>query len=174
MLVGIVLGAGGILQHIFGEDVDVIGFDPRGLGFSFPTADCFSFPNGPIPNDTDITKGKFRRSEFAIAYEAVGLVNSSDMALTRLDHHARALAKLCGLKDSFYGNDSILRHVDTPNVARDMLSIVDAWDELRDNTMDEGVREMEKSNPPETKGKLTYIGFSYGKHILLRLRLEQD
>jgi pimeloyl-ACP methyl ester carboxylesterase len=70
------------------------------------------------------------------------------------------------------GEDSILRHVSTPAVARDMLSIIDAWDEWRVETgqvdpntitatSDDGVSQW-KSDSLDLKGKLVYWGFSYG------------
>ena len=54
-----------------------------------------------------------------------------------LDTRARSLAKLCQEKDSLNGKDSILKYVHTPSVARDMLSIVDAWDEWTESLSSE-------------------------------------
>jgi pimeloyl-ACP methyl ester carboxylesterase len=41
------LGFGERIHKIVGEDQDVIGFDPRGVGATTPRTDCFSSPAGP-------------------------------------------------------------------------------------------------------------------------------
>lgn len=101
----------------------------------------------------------------------IGTVNSSSDSLLKLDTRARTMAKLCQEKDSIYGQDSVLRYVNTPNVARDMISILDAWDEWRDGLQKEKApcRKTAKSPVAEeetaisgTKGQLVYWGFSYG------------
>jgi hypothetical protein len=83
------------------------------------------------------------------------------------------MAKLCDKKDSFAGKDSILKYASTPSVARDMISIIDAWDEWTESSTSgrsvEGAeREYlwekadDEEDGPDTKGKLVYWGFSYG------------
>ena len=112
----------------------------------------------------------------------IGLVNSSTDSLKKLDYRARTLAKLCQEKDSYYGRSSIFKYAHTPSVARDMLSIVDAWDEwtasLKEhNDLENDSFELEKqedttfhegdgSSNLDTKGKLVYWGFSYGVSCL--------
>jgi pimeloyl-ACP methyl ester carboxylesterase len=99
-------------------------------------------------------------------------VGDTEHALPQRDARARAAAKLCKQQDDIMGEDSILRHVSTPAVARDMLSIIDAWDEWRVETgqvdpntitatSDDGVSQW-KSDSLDLKGKLVYWGFSYG------------
>ncbi|KAF2835013.1 alpha/beta-hydrolase, partial [Patellaria atrata CBS 101060] len=162
------------LRSVVGYDQDIIGFDPRGIQYTTPLADCFSFP-GPSgeTSEDDIHRGVFHRLAWATMGKEVGMVNSSDAALQKLDHRARGVSKLCGEKDKLYGNDSILRHVDTPNVARDMLSIIDAWDAWveeekakKQTVVNCGVQHDKPDNgavdPLDTKGKLVYWGFSYG------------
>lgn len=117
----------------------------------------------------------------------IGLVNSSSDSLAKLDTRARALAKLCGDKDALNGKDSILRHVSTPAVARDMISIIDAWDEWveaeskthwhetaekAEKELEVSPQESEKAKILDTKGKLVYWGFSYGVSPIFRV-LEQ-
>lgn len=178
------------IHKIVGEDQDVIGFDPRGIGSTTPRADCFSYPRespaadfDPDPEEEDIARGNYHRLLWNIQEKEIGLVNSSSDSLKKLDYRARTLAKLCQEKDTLYGQDSILKYVHTPSVARDMLSIVDAWDEWTatlneqsndtpENTGSEipGLEDDEaavlrdsKGSPSlDTKGKLVYWGFSYG------------
>lgn len=71
--------------------------DPRGVGWTTPVADCYSFPspNSRDIDENDVAQGQFNRLEFALSNEAVGLVNSSDVALTKLDGATRAVAQLC-------------------------------------------------------------------------------
>jgi pimeloyl-ACP methyl ester carboxylesterase len=120
------------IQAMAGHDRDIVSFDPRGVGFTKPTADCYTFPtsgNPSTPDESDITRGRFNRLQFALSNEAVGLVNSTEGALMQRDSAARAVAQLCKQKDDHDGERSILRYLDTQSVARDMLCIIDAWDE---------------------------------------------
>jgi pimeloyl-ACP methyl ester carboxylesterase len=64
----------------------------------------------------------------------IPLVNETESALAQRDARARAAAKLCMRHDDAIGENSILRHMSTPAVARDMLSIIDAWDAWRAET----------------------------------------
>ena len=68
-------------------------------------------------------------------------------------------------------DSTIVAH--TPSVARDMLSIIDAWDEWRESTFaDQTLIPIEKkkeihtisdvAQPIESRGKLVFWGFSYG------------
>jgi len=100
------------------------------------------------------------------------LVNDTESALAQRDARARAAAKFCKQHDDIMGEDSVLRHVSTPAVARDMLSIIDAWDEWRaetgqidaDTATQQTDDEASDGNPYslDVKGKLVYWGFSYG------------
>ncbi|KUJ21744.1 alpha/beta-hydrolase [Mollisia scopiformis] len=166
------LAFGPYIQKVVGESQDIIGFDPRGIGATTPRADCFSYP-APGTQDEDQARGLFHRLMWQLQGTEIGLVNSSSDSLAKLDTRARALAKLCENKDELHGKDSILRYVHTPSVARDMLSIIDAWDEWTETQRVESCHpvpeEMKLSEDPkddskalDTKGKLVYWGFSYG------------
>jgi len=174
------LGFGERIHKIVGADQDVIGFDPRGVGSTTPRADCFSYPpsasdagSAPDSAKEDYARGDFHRFLWLVSGKDVGTVNSSSDSLLKLDVRARTKAKLCEEKNSFNGRDSIMRHVHTPSVARDMLSIVDAWDEWTgtlesesvnspENEIDNERPKTEESSSLDTKGKLFYWGFSYG------------
>jgi pimeloyl-ACP methyl ester carboxylesterase len=179
------LGAGHAIQQLVGSpEQDIIGFDPRGIFFTTPRADCYSFPpenltsSSPSPDEEDYVQGSYHRFLWSEAGKAIGFINSSDVALQQLDTRARSIAKLCQTKDEIYGDDSILKYVSTANVARDMLSIVDAWDEWTSTLNEESAsldtpfqvkEELSQSTADEsqpydldTKGKLVFWGFSYG------------
>lgn len=98
----------------------------------------------------------------------IGLVNSTDSALSKNSVRAKALSQLCGKVADYDGEASIFRYSNTPNVARDMLSIVHAWDEWRGSGRQDGksaqedAQTLDETDSLSTKGKLVYWGFSYG------------
>ena len=82
---------------------------------------------------------------------------------------------LCQERDDLDEENSILRHLSTPAVAQDMLSIIDAWDAWRAETgqdvddeevipevQDPAGEALESTYSLNTKSKLVYWGFSYG------------
>ncbi|OTA83976.1 hypothetical protein M434DRAFT_400571 [Hypoxylon sp. CO27-5] len=168
------LSAGQLLQTAVGKERDLIGFDPRGVGATTPKADCFASPDDPFGLDGR-NVAYMNRLNWLISGHDVGIVNSSNVALSKLDTRSRALSKLCKQMDDAEGDDSIFRYSNTPNVARDMLSIVDAWDEWRldgnikpaksmrkPETVDELQADTKIESTNSTQGKLVYWGFSYG------------
>jgi pimeloyl-ACP methyl ester carboxylesterase len=169
------LFGGQILQQIVGLDQDIIGFDPRGIGETTPVADCFAFPSDRKSKEltgADISRGFFHKFLWVLSGQETGMVNTSVDSLEKIDVRDRAAAKLCQTKDDLYGEDSILRHVSTPSVARDMLSILDAWDAWmevkgdddsgKENAQIGSAEAVEEDKSLDTKGKLVYWGFSYG------------
>ncbi len=170
------LFTGDSLHKVVGEDQDIIGFDPRGVGSSTPKADCFaSFTEN---GEWDYVGGAFQRLIWSAAGKEIGLVNSSSDSLQKIDNRARAVAKLCQYTDFLLGRDSIFKYVNTPNVARDMLSIVDAWDEWTTSlkselpeTLDSATETRDRPEPTgdsvnlDTHGKLVFWGFSYGSFL---------
>lgn len=175
--------SGRSLQDIAGSDLDVIGFDPRGIGATTPRADCFS----DMASDVDgrsryegraSKAGSLMRRMLWIAENAVvGLPNTSSTATEQVVFRQRGLPKLCNPQDQ---PDSILRYAGTPNVAQDMLSIVQAWDRWTSGPQEKAPVEAglgleahdeqsagsglarDQSRPPSTRGTLVYWGFSYG------------
>ncbi|KAI0169695.1 alpha/beta-hydrolase [Hypoxylon sp. FL1284] len=149
-------------------DRDIIGFDPRGVGATTPKADCFASPDDPYGLDGR-NVAYMNRLGWVNSGHDVGIVNSSNVALGKLNARSKALGKLCKRVDEAAGDDSIFRYSNTPNVARDMLSIVQAWDEWRATStaepkavVDGFETESEMKPSDSTKGKLVYWGFSYG------------
>ncbi|KAJ3568811.1 hypothetical protein NPX13_g6291 [Xylaria arbuscula] len=166
------------LQLVVGDQHDIIGFDPRGVGASTPKADCFTSPdssNGVSSRNV----AYMNRLTWLVGGQGIGLTNSSNVALNTLSARSAAINKLCQRADESEGDGSIYRHMSTPNSARDMLSIVDAWDEWRSSGQITPERPLGKARPPtghqstnernksETslQGKLVYWGFSYGTFL---------
>ncbi|KAK3332767.1 TAP-like protein-domain-containing protein [Cercophora scortea] len=151
------------MQIIFGDDQPIIGFDPRGIGYTTPAADCWASPPACETCDEDPVKGYMHRLEWLNMNSAVGSINASNGgALQYLVAGHRSVNDLCRGRDSRLGAESsILGHASTAHVARDMLSIVDAWDRWVDNNQQPAVGM--EHNP--TKGKLVYWGFSYGTFL---------
>ncbi|KAJ2988286.1 hypothetical protein NUW58_g4058 [Xylaria curta] len=163
------------LQLLAGNQNDIIGFDPRGVGASTPRADCFASPDSPNGVSGD-TVAYMNRITWLMSGQEVGLANSSNVALAGLAARSRAMAKLCQRADEYEGDSSIFRHMNTPNIARDMLSIVNAWDEWRSGNQTNQSMQSEathllsehrtpdagKDSKTDVQGKLVYWGFSYG------------
>ncbi|KXJ93106.1 TAP-like protein-domain-containing protein [Microdochium bolleyi] len=183
---GTILAAGGhgtVIRGLVGSKYDVIGFDPRGVGATTPTADCFEVINENRDDDNSISRrnaGLLNRAAWELSGHEIGLINSTDAALGKLNNRARAIGKLCGDVADRDSEDSIFKYSNTPNVARDMLSIIHAWDEWRDSgdSSTSATTEAQQESPAQgaaqstrdnggedafsTKGKLVYWGFSYG------------
>ncbi|KAI0380729.1 TAP-like protein-domain-containing protein [Hypomontagnella monticulosa] len=161
------------IQMTIGQDRDIIGFDPRGVGATTPKADCFASPTDPYGLDGR-SIASLNRLSWLLSGHDVGIVNSSNVALSKINTRSKALAKLCKRIDDAEGDNSIFKYSNTPNVARDMLSIVNAWDEWRSGSDEKVAGATQEPEPAElqtvpklapedsTKGKLVYWGFSYG------------
>ncbi|KAI0883232.1 alpha/beta-hydrolase [Annulohypoxylon maeteangense] len=167
------LTASELLQTAAGSDLDIIGFDPRGVGSTTPKADCFVAPDDDFGLDGK-NVAYMQRLGWLTSGHDVGIVNSSNVALSKLNARSKALSKLCKRVDEVEGNNSIFRYSNTPNVARDMLSIVQAWDEWRSVPDVKPAKSSQKQEivdeqtvtkieaQDSTQGKLVYWGFSYG------------
>ncbi|GAB1316480.1 hypothetical protein MFIFM68171_06690 [Madurella fahalii] len=147
---------GPAVQRILGSDQPVIGFDPRGIAFTTPRADCWAKPPACDGCPEDVASGFMHRMEWDNMNSVFGSVNSSNVALKFLNAGQRAVNELCRSKNAQLGSQSILGHASTAHVARDMVSIVDAWDRWS---------ESEGLPPSSLKGKLVYWGFSYGTFL---------
>ncbi|KAI1111118.1 Alpha/Beta hydrolase protein [Nemania sp. NC0429] len=168
-------GRAASLQILVGNQHDIIGFDPRGVGYSTPKADCFASPNGS--NGVSGRNVAFmNRLAWLASGQGIGVTNSSNVALTQLAARSKAIGKLCQRIDETQGDSSIFRYMSTPNHARDMLSIIQAWDEWRLGSQTMQPMQPDTAQPPveqqpsdydedsktSLRGKLVYWGFSYG------------
>lgn len=151
--------------------------DPPGwIGWTTPKADCFAADDSFGVAGRNVALAN--RMAWVYSGHDVGLVNSSNVALAKVDVRSRAVARLCKQGVDRAGNDSIFHYSNTPNVARDLLSIVHAWDEWRaeaavtakpgshaevsEPAHGDGTNPDSNLKPKSTKGKLVYIGYSYG------------
>ncbi|OHE95947.1 hypothetical protein CORC01_08799 [Colletotrichum orchidophilum] len=160
---------GPAIQAAAGGNIDIIGFDPRGIGATTPRADCFvDTKPGEDPSTAAKNLATMHRLTWLAMAHDIGLPNSTAGALDQLAQRARALSKLCSQKDVEEGG---FRYMATPNVAADMKSIITAHDTwLEENGFDTtplgaGVLSPSEASPPSTKGKLVYWGFSYGTFL---------
>jgi pimeloyl-ACP methyl ester carboxylesterase len=126
---------------------DILGFDPRGIGWTEPNAECM--PDQP-------SAWSWRLREFS-----EGLLDSSDAALGRLWSMTHAFGTACKRAvDAKEGDADIKQYMSTASVARDMIEIAEAHAEW----------VAEKKNSAFTTSnrasvKLHYWGFSYGTYL---------
>ncbi|OLN81382.1 putative hydrolase Mb2248c-like protein 2 [Colletotrichum chlorophyti] len=157
---------GPAIQAAAGGTMDLIGFDPRGIGNTVPRADCFvdAEPDQEPSAEARHLAAMNRLTWLSMAHD-IGLPNTTASALGQIAQRAEAVSRLCLEKDGDAGG---FRYMGTPNVAADLKSIVDAHDAwLEDNglatvPLDNGRSSPNGAPPPSTKGKLVYWGFSYG------------
>jgi pimeloyl-ACP methyl ester carboxylesterase len=106
--IGYLSGNGEGMQEVVGENYDIVAFDPRGIGYSIPSANCnktdpntvarrYELPHGPlVPFDTIYDRESFTR-----------------------------LGEICAAVIG--GEDQAGQHMSTATVAHDMHSILEAY-----------------------------------------------
>ncbi|KAK3898175.1 TAP-like protein-domain-containing protein [Staphylotrichum tortipilum] len=171
------------LQKILGEDQPVMGFDPRGVPFTTPVADCWVPPgecdteskskatqgdkrqatlqpilNGVVPGcDGPPAKGLLHRLSFETSLSASGTLSDGPAAIRSLFAAQLGANALCHARFTRPGGTgSSLGWMGTRLVARDMLSIVDAWGEWM---------ARQHGGEYDGDGRLVYWGFSYGTYL---------
>ncbi|KAI0762145.1 alpha/beta-hydrolase [Trametes elegans] len=115
--------AGQNISRVVGDSFDILGFDPRGIGASTPSASCF---------ETESQRKLWNLQR------GPQLLNISDSSLGFVHAREKSTAQRCAEKIG--GEWGIARFMSTPDVARDMLEIVQQLGQE----------------------KLQYWGFSYG------------
>ncbi|KAI0355783.1 alpha/beta-hydrolase [Trametes cingulata] len=94
------------ISRIVGDSFDILGFDPRGIGATTPSARCF---------DTDSQRKLWQLQEDD------RLLNLTDGSVEIYRARERLVAARC--QEKIGGEDGIARFAGTPSVARDMLEI---------------------------------------------------
>ncbi|KAL2134078.1 hypothetical protein VTI74DRAFT_1074 [Chaetomium olivicolor] len=122
---------------------DIVGFDPRGVAFTTPSSACYT--------------SEFARAVDALQTEGMPAVVTEQGLKVRFET-AKGMSKLCA-QTLGLGDESVLRHVSTASVARDMLEIVERSHEL---LMKAGNGTVAGKKCGEEKSRLQYLGFSYG------------
>ncbi|KAK0457507.1 TAP-like protein-domain-containing protein [Desarmillaria tabescens] len=100
--------AGSLLASVIGDQYDIVGFDPRGVGNSTPRAEFF------------LSKEEHYQW-LASINRVTGTVNTTSDQIPHLWASAQVIAELAKERDS-----GILNYISTDNVARDMLRISEA------------------------------------------------
>ncbi|CRG88472.1 Putative hydrolase Mb2248c [Talaromyces islandicus] len=121
-----------VVSEMMGSQHNIVGLDPRGVGYSGPTVDCW-------PGHAE------RRAQFEKLYYPY-ISNSSSTALDYQFYTAAIFGKACTL--TVGGSDGNASFMSTPAVARDLLSYITA--------------EQIAARRPEEDAKLSYCGMSYG------------
>ena len=142
---------------------EMLSFDVRGTGHSTPRINCYPGILGVMRSVEIFTNGALDLSPASLAFSIAA---------------AKADARQCEMVHGDY-----LSYVGTPNVARDMVAIVDKLDELRrQNTAQRNkqtehpfddlarlelrsTRHQRGGNRKEEVPRLQYIGISYGTII---------
>ncbi|KAL9082362.1 MAG: hypothetical protein Q9165_008909 [Trypethelium subeluteriae] len=141
---------------------DVLGFDPRGIGASEPTMQCF--------------QGLSVSQTWALRTMSEGIINSSDASLGRLWSMAHAVGASCSANLEDY---DIKTYGSTASAARDMLELVEKHGKWRDLEARKQLRQGScRASVPQKfparlqhlqykpgEEKILYWGFSYGSFL---------
>lgn len=146
-------------NDIGGETIDkyfdIIGFDPRGVGSTTPPVMCFPDPVSQ------------RNWELQVAAE--GMLGSGSDSLLRNWQRNEALNSGCSLYDmSDPGADEqMMSFINTPLVARDMLTIVERHGEWREKEARKASAVYECHGAGETRAMLKRTQWRRGEEPLL-------
>ncbi|KAL1839643.1 hypothetical protein VTJ49DRAFT_1304 [Mycothermus thermophilus] len=172
---------GSSLQKVLGADQPILAFDPRGIAFTTPMADCWAVPwtdaghghgdrgdthGADDDNEGNTAAGLMHRLEWERVNQAYGLVSEGEPWMRYLDVAQRGVVELCRrhAESVEQRKDTILRWAGTRHVARDMLSIVDAWERWVYGKRTGAESEVVQGDEG-LRGKLVYWGFSYGTYL---------
>ncbi|KAG4217949.1 hypothetical protein PC116_g33571, partial [Phytophthora cactorum] len=149
--VDFLLEIGELIQGIAdgNKHYEVLSFDPRGVGYSEPKADCY--------ND------ELARDVTSLELRGMGPLSGGESVVRRQASLLSAYGKLCE-------NGKIHGYMSTASVARDMVQIVDKLDELRSsNGTSTSAKLRKRGGPRRTESRqekdlprILYWGFSYG------------
>jgi pimeloyl-ACP methyl ester carboxylesterase len=128
-------GDGQTMQESVGENYDIVAFDPRGIGYSIPSANC---------NTTDPNAGKRRRYD---------LPHGPLIPFEAMFDREQPLGVGAACQAAIGGDDQAGQHMSTATVARDMRSIVEAY------------AKTPEAADIKDKSLLNYMGYSYGTII---------
>ena len=107
-----------------GKYFDIIGFDPRGINNTTPTASCF-------PDDLS-------RELWELLRHTEGIV--SNITFPYVWSRIESFSEGCSKRMSDVGDNSVGEFVNTPVVVEDMMAIVEALGEWREKAAKEQLR----------------------------------
>jgi autophagy-related protein 17 len=145
------LGLAAVMQSLVDvpgvRHYDILGFDPRGVALTTPSASCFA-------SQFDRAADGMYRDGMSSVLDEQGLKMRFELA--------KGVAGLCALAQP--GEESVFRYVSTASVARDMLEIVERVHAL--NTKGNAtVAGKACGGGSGGKPKLQYFGMSYGSFL---------
>lgn len=132
---------------------EILSFDPRGVGSTWPEVDCFGAGHA------------FARDAYQLELRATGGMDASESSLRRSLALFDGYDRLCEARD---GDEGILGYLSTASVARDIIEIADRVEEQRraerksarsqavQHPMGDGEGEDRK-----VPSRVLYWGFSY-------------
>ncbi|KAJ6534208.1 TAP-like protein-domain-containing protein [Mycena capillaripes] len=103
--------SGAAFGAVFGEQFDIVGFDPRGISYSTPTVSFFK---------SDAERAQWQHPGVDSPYPSL---NTSLDVIPMQSARAQLLGTLAKNRDT----EGLLQHITTDNVARDMLRITEAF-----------------------------------------------
>lgn len=130
---------------------DIIGFDPRGIGWTEPAAQC-------MPDQPSAWSWNLRETN-------EGLIGSSDAALGRLWSMTHAFGASCKLAEEYQSGPDIKQYMSTASVARDMLEITERHAEYVAKEVARTAGNLCSTTYIPGESKLQYWGFSYGTQL---------
>lgn len=146
------------------RNFEIVSFDPRGIGLTVPSSDCFQ---------TD----KLSRDAQTFETRGVGRLDGGGNAIPYSLAMAEGTSRRCIETEMLFGEG--MAYANTPSVARDMIAMLDRIYELRrgksHSSTEEDRLELKKRRPASSFGtqpegqdrdvdvpRLQYMGFSYG------------
>lgn len=132
---------------------DVIGFDPRGIGNTEPSATC-------MPDSASAWSWTLRES-------TEGTLDSSNAALGRLWSMQQAYGASCLNNMVAKGGPDIKQYINTASVATDMITIIERHADYVATQIRKNLHCGRKTanDSQVEKPKLQYWGFSYGTYL---------
>lgn len=141
---------------------EIIGFDPRGVGYTTPQADCYGKTHA------------MARDATLLEQRAIGGLDASEYGLRRALSLLDGFGSLCATTDA---DIDILSYLSTASVARDIIEIADRAEEHRKAERASGTTSAAAAASPNTaqrpmgsedeavdkkQNRILYWGFSYG------------
>ncbi|KAG6318262.1 hypothetical protein E4U22_005555 [Claviceps purpurea] len=148
------------IEHSGRRHYEYIGMDPRGVGFSWPPANCF-------PGDL------FSRQTYNTETKGLGALNEGARTIPYGLAMQQGFGKHCLKADSTGANGGpVFSYAGTASVARDMVEVADQIEKLRQNEANKSSSATARNSTSQDVVRVQYLGFSYGTvlgHFLMSL-----